>query len=84
MDCHVAPGEPYWLQRLVDGLRKRDFRAVISPLAVPLDAASWRLKLERPRVLTRLRPTFKVSWWKVARDSQPVVEVSALRGIASL
>lgn len=84
MDCHVAPADGGWLDTLVQALRALDYRAVLSPVSVPLDAATWRLKHERPRVLTRLRAIFNVAWWREVRDREPWIEVSALRGIAKL
>lgn len=84
MDCHVAPSEPGWLRRLVEVLHELDHRAILSPVSVPLDGEKWRLKSEKRPVLTRLRNTFQVSWWKAIESTEPWIEVSSLRGIAKL
>jgi len=83
MDCHVAPAEPGWLRRLVDVTDELDSRAVLSPIIVPLDAATWRVE-KGPRVLTHLKETFHVKWAGRVEPSRRYCEVSALRGAAKL
>jgi GT2 family glycosyltransferase len=84
MDCHIAPAEPGWLQRLVEVMQELDCNAILSPVAIPLDPVKWKLRFAKPRVLTQLRKTFQVSWWRILDSSKRSIEVSALRGIAKL
>jgi len=84
VDAHVRPERPDWLRRLIEQAQRFDGMVMCAPIWVPLDGETWRIKTERPKCLTKIRPIYNTGWWARADPTAERQEVSALRGIGKL